>query len=688
MENMTNLDKLGEILDNLRLQPVIKEITPSIKEILQQRLYTEEQIKKTIPEELINEVSRIQVNPTTTIKYLLSRYQVDISNEEQQRLYDEITITLDNITETKSVNDWIIYSNSLLDEITQPTQSLRNYLCNESDFNKRSVRVEIAQLINEIYDIFQVDITPITQKKQVTKYYLYKQDGNYYEINRTWLKNELKKIAGRDLYINLDEVEQILNFTPTVKEFDDEYVELKNIYIHKPTMEIIPKNDDKAKNILTKDRLGFIDKKEIRLFNYTPEITIDTIKPEEKTKTYKILEQILIPKHAQYQKSNLKFYMQLLGMMVHGENDIKILPYFTKRGSNGKTRLVRLCTYLFPNGFINIESRNLKDNFLNESLNTATHCIINDELDIDDIKKYQNTYKNLSGGNSMGGRAMYSSEQLTVDKIAPVILSGNYIPNIDLSDENEAILERLIIVDMPNKFVGTNEYDPNQNHYLRRDNINNILRTDYDGLSQVLSIAINEYKKLDYDGVIREQLGLNPSLSHTLEILTKSHPLLAYLKFCLKEIPNESTYTDRITTADIKDEYIKWYRKNNKDLDPPEKSIDPLTIGKAIKQIYPNIQTKKDGVKYYPLRFKNEDTQTKENYQRLMANPATENTRPKGDLQNNIYSSIVTGSTTNTHEIIEEFKHQYGETDIREAIKDLNERGLIEFSDQSTLQTI
>lgn len=674
-------------------QELCKYLIPRIVTVLQKNYLPFEYTYKSLFKKLVDnqgikidkpdEDIKNEVNPDTTIEDIKNKYLYNIRDSEDlkrefYRNEKDINKHLELIQ--NELTD-VLYNNS-----TSINERLKNVLAiNNKNLSSKNVWQEIIHLLKLKYNFFVVD-TPKGNNRYETTYYII-DNGYYTEINRAWLMDELQKSTTKELYLTLDDCSKILAYITTVKEFDNRYVEFENVYIKKSNMEIIQKTDDN--HILTKDRLGLYDDESFKLYSYDENITLDKITDENITETFKILQEILIPKHSPGNTKFLLFYLQLIGLMVHGKNDIKILPLFYKEGNNGKTILKDICETLFKDGSISIAGNEFKDKFINESINKATHCILNDELEIDDIKKYQSSYKNISGGSSLGGRGMYTTEQVRADEIAPALLCSNYIPNIPIDKENEAIIKRLIIISMPNKFVESYEYNENKNHFHIRSNIRNIISNDYEGLSQVLSVAINEFKKLNYSKNVKEQLALAPTMQDTLFLLTKENPLLSFMMLYLEETPENTTLSQRITTTDIRNSFIEWYKPQNNELEPPETMITPINIGKNIKTVFPEINIKSDGNKQkYNLKIKSMESIINKSAELIKGYPVDPNnaTHKIFGLKQNIHDYIMTNNYGITEqEIFKEFEPTGYEEDIIEALQYLDEVGLIEYQKQKTL---
>lgn len=222
-----------------------------------------------------------------------------------------------------------------------------------NQLNTKYYQQQLMKLFKQKYELFLVDEKTRSGKYESKYYYVpitYKDgfmtEANkirnpFKEINRQWLLDEINKeinliglgFSNNDVFITLNDCQRMLEYINDSRRFNKQYLELENVFIHKPTMEITAK----PYNVVTLDRLGLIENEDtkdetIKLFKYDPNITLDTLTPDNITPTLEILQEILVPRQDQTDKKILLFFLQLIGLMVHGNNDIKILPVFWREG--------------------------------------------------------------------------------------------------------------------------------------------------------------------------------------------------------------------------------------------------------------------------------------------------------------------------------------------------------------------
>lgn len=568
---------------------------------------------------------------------------------------------------------------------------------NARNFQKVFIQQEIMNLLRLKYEFFMVDEKK--GKNIETSYYMITTENgsqNYTEIDRAWLHKLLKNISIVPLFHTLPQCEKILEYTETVRQFDDSYCELENVYIKKETMEIIDKTENNQ--ILTRDRLGIKDTTTgaVQLFKYDPTIDMSTITEENKTETYKILEQILIPKDNPMMTDTLHFYFQILGLMVHGTNDIKVLPICYQKGDNGKSILINVIEYLFTDGVVNIRENSFKDNFIHEYINNSKHAIVNDELEENDIQNNAAVYKTISGNSGLGGRLMYGSGQLKVPDVSPMWLCGNYVPNIPVNTDWTAVINRLVLIKMPNMFVSKTSYNETENHYIRRTNIKQLISHDKEGLEQVLSIAINEFKKLDYSKDVRNQLALTPTRQETMHILSHENPLINYLGAYVEEMDSSTPKALWIGTDDIRENFTRYYQQQNYGQEPPLSLFgnNNEKIGKAVKSVFgidkhnPRYYKKEKRPVLYALSILDENQKSLTNKTIFKWNEMdmTEPQHNISGITQYVYQLIRDTQINNEKDLIMKCAAaELKEHDVMCALRQLDNIGLIEYTEQTVI---
>lgn len=581
-------------------------------------------------------------------------------------------------------------------------------------FNNNKYRQQLMKLFKMKYELFVVDSKNRRGMYESTYYHVPKVPNGfelkslpYQEVNRQWLlekiTSELENIDSltvNDMFITLKDCEKMLEYVNDSRYFNENIVELENVFINRKTMNIITKTEDNFKDYLTSDRLGIYEDngsntETIHLFKYDPDITVKDLTPENTSETVRIMKEILIPRQEPEKQEIFLYFIQLLGLMVHGNNDIKILPVFYRQGgNNGKGVLSIIIKALFGNGANDIKKSRINDDFINEVITKTKHSLINDELDPDTIKNNSSEYKQLSGASGMGGRRIQSHEVDTIKEIPPLFLASNYVPEISITNENLALIKRLNLIKMPNVFV--EEANPNKNEYEVVTGTDNIIRKDFEGLSQVISLAINEFKKLDYSGNVRSQLALTPTVQETMYLISASNPLINYITLYTTPMELSTPKTSWISTSMIKEAFTEWYKSNNNGLEPPNSLFgkNNVKIGYALQSVYgqENVEKRKEKpshVNVYCFKLLSEEDKEFKEKQLIEIHdydPDNKHHKALNPETKSIYGLIKNNNLTNEEDIISKIQQSgYTSTEIIEHLKVLDNVDLIEYKQQRTL---
>lgn len=715
--------------------------------ILRLNHITQETIEGLIPPtkynyDLFEDIPKKEVNENTLVKDLVKLYVYSFNRQlsdkrlkkaTKKNIQDKKTEFTNNM---EAINTLIKYGSTQgLQENEEPygVQELIDNILNDpytieeriryliqsgyNQLNTRYYQQQLMKLFKQKYELFVVDEKTRNGKYESKYYYVpitYKNgfmtEANtirepFKEINRQWLLDEINEeiyliglgFTNNDVFITLNDCQHMLEYINNSRRFNKQYMELENVFIHKPTMEIKTKPYD----VVTLDRLGLIENEDtkdetIKLFKYDPNITLDNLTPDKMTPTLEILHEILVPRQDPTDKKILLFFLQVIGLMVHGNNDVKILPVFYREGNNGKGVLSNILKLLFGNqGASDIKQDRIDDNFINEVVDGTNHVIINDELAPDTISKNPSIYKQLSGASGMGGRQIFSNETRNIKEIPPLFLASNYIPEIEITADNKALIKRLILIRMPNIFVDKDEIDETRNEYEEKTGIDQIIANDHEGLSQLISLAINEFKKLDYTTNVRSQMAITPTIQETMYKLSSDNPLINYIGAYTKPLIQDTPKHEWITTSMIKEAFIDWYKRNNKGLEPPEDLFGNRNtrIGGALETIYgkdnvikeklPNEATK---YCYKILTDNDKDIVTKQLIEIHELDPSNEYHASISKDTQVIYNIIKSHELTNERDIIQQLQQMgYSTKDINDYLIELDRVDLIEYKTQTTL---
>ena len=470
------------------------------------------------------------------------------------------------------------------DNMKKHLNALKN---NETNSGHQTDLMNIVQQELDLIGVYE-ETTNKTPKKIV---YKYDKKERTYQLFNVWdLEKYLVEEKGfKDTRLLPITYSHLLERVNNIKTDTPELIELSNCYINIKTFEIIEKNDENK--YFTTKRITF--KNNGKLLEYKPSIDMDNI-GSNISDTVQIFKEITVPKGNN--TSNLmKFMLQVIGMCLTTNNEAKILPIFVDTTNKGKSTLISMLYQMFHDGTISIDSNSLNDNFITATLTNVDYLIVNDEFKFKDFDKYSSEYKKLSGGGVWTGRKLYSSEQDVITDIAPTILFTNEKPRVNIEDM--ALIERIIFLKLPNTFKNVfREDELKSNEYMIKKDIDYKLGTDFNGSSDLISMAINEFKKMDKSKGIKSQLAIQQTTNEKLSMIYDEDPLTLFVHTRLKPMPDNAKWYNYTKNTVIVDSYKSWYQRNYGENIP---DVDNVKMGRKIKEIYPDVRkTTNDGTGY------------------------------------------------------------------------------------------
>lgn len=460
-------------------------------------------------------------------------------------------------------------------------------------------------------------------------------------------------------------------------KIDNNLVELDNVYINQKDYTIINKSMDNI--YFTDKRLMYDDIKNNRLYYYDKDLTVDNI-PKEVPIALKTLQQITIPKDNQSDVTIFRFILQLIGASISGKNILKLLPIFYDDGNKGKTTLLNILALIFKDGISTLNKKVLNDNFLVETLNNTKYCFVNDEFKFKEFNSYNNEYKFLSGYGFYSSRGFRSNQNKKVNGTALAFLFTNDDPIIDLDDK--ALIKRINIITLPNKFIENKGDELGYNEYHQNKNIIHDISLDYQGLSMIISLAINEYYKVIHSDNIDKALAFKQSDKEKIRIISKDDPLLTFLIMNCKENHDNVNQDNYLRTDDILNGFNIWYNNFYGEA-PPNKLINDLdskgnnkvkaSLGTKIRNTYPNIDKTNSHPIAYNLKILGIDEANKE--KNMIIEILSDDTYRLNDLEIKIINLISKGYNTK-NKIIGELPNR-NNLEVLKTIDNLSDKGNI-----------
>lgn len=200
-------------------------------------------------------------------------------------------------------------------------------------------------------------------------------------------------------------------------------------------------------------------------------------------------------------------------------------------GSNGKTQLQDVIE-----GFVGADNAaGVKLSALTGGDDFATGALPGKFVNIGDDEsggeiRDTSTLKSLTGGGTMRANVKHE-KQYEFKNEAAMFFSANEPPRI--SEEKEAINDRLYLIEMPYQFKGANEYDPeNPMHKRKEPNISERLLGDDEAMRGLLLLAVEHAQQLvESDGQYSMPEG---PAERRLRYEGASDPIMRFLAECIK----------------------------------------------------------------------------------------------------------------------------------------------------------
>lgn len=361
------------------------------------------------------------------------------------------------------------------------------------------------------------------------------------------------------LHLSLNEVKRSMNSISGIEKDHSELWEFNNCYY----LNTDNYNIEQLEPQLTSRKFVFEDE----LLNYNPEVKYYNENP---TLIERTLREILVPltpvKENPYHI--LKDFLYLLGWsLINGNQGKNIIIYYNKEGNNGKSVLGKILKCVFGEKMVMVQPSDFKDTFFNARIDD-TNAIVIDEIQSTSLNGHWDLIKKIAGGEIEDNiRVMYSSQRHASKGNGTLFIMTNELPQVPMDDE--ALLYRLLIYELPNKFV--NHPEPYSNEIKMNPNIFKEIDDDREGLEWLINASIKCYLDTEFD---------RPNIDTTKSILAGGNIIRKWL------LHNTSiSFDDYLTNAEII-EYIKDTETNivEKYTDNQLASL----IGGELKTIYGN----------------------------------------------------------------------------------------------------
>lgn len=237
----------------------------------------------------------------------------------------------------------------------------------------------------------------------------------------------------------------------------------------------------------------FLDR-EGNLLEYDPDVLIDN--GENATLVEKTMREIFIPRNEPYNDKAFKDILYLIAEgFIIGNVAKNIICLYNPFGNNGKTLFAFILSIIYLKTYKGIEPKRFKDAFF-KTLIDNSNCIVIDEIEPDSLKNHYHQLKNLTKGSGTNEelRVMHSDVLRQSKGYGVFYILCNELLDIDLNDE--ALLHRFLVYDLPNRFIEDANEDSNE-YEINKDLFEEIAN-DSLGLQWLINASIKMYQTYDF----------------------------------------------------------------------------------------------------------------------------------------------------------------------------------------------
>lgn len=296
----------------------------------------------------------------------------------------------------------------------------------------------------------------------------------------------------------------------------------------------------------------------------------------------KTLKKIFIPAN---DPTNTKYYddfLQRVGASFKKVNKHKMIYMITGEGDDGKGIILKILQILHGALSVIIKPKHLTDDFYAVNL-SDTNVILMDELNKNSFTaEIVGILKDISGRGSTDSRLMHSQNTIKVKDYGVIFIATNTVPAVPYSET--AYWERLILINLPNKFKENIEAeDTTKNLYKADNDLSFKLEADKEGIEWLISASIEAYKNKGNEFIVKQ------SDIETQFLYDGNNPIKTFIDNYIVPTDNRE---DVISNEEIRYNLINFCLKHNKtpaDLDVLTPAELRQEIGIKLKNIYPNL---------------------------------------------------------------------------------------------------
>lgn len=588
-----------------------------------------------------------------------------VKNEEEkkyEKIENETGITKEYL---KKIYEYFGFqkNNTNLGNIGSINYFSYNYFYTKSSKESYKKQAIFSHLADDLTNLLHIKKT---STKPIKYYYLDQKEMTYKELNEHNLGIFLKILTNNNF--STSDCRKIIETINNKYNINNNYINCKNGLLNKYNGELESKNLI-YEELITDNLMFTSGDSKSELLEYIPDVQINNADP---TLLEKTLKEICIPKS---EPENKKIYidrLQRFGANILDRKHKSIGYYYTNHSNSGKSGLRSIHSRLMNCAVINPDIMN--DQF-NYKVVGGKKAILIDETQKGDLEKNENHIKLWSSPDTrQDKRIMFKEDEIKI-KFGNLEIYTNYLMN--LNKDEEALFSRIDIIQLPNKFVETEEeLEKVKNSYIVNEKLfdnGGLIETDYKGWCWLASASIQEYLKMKKAG---KQFECRQNTKETMQILLKADPLTEFL---VKHITYVDDGSVKTSNKEILTEFKYFCETKGYSITDSDNSLS-ATIGLKLKEEYGNYvksDSRRDGAKYYVRLKKIEEIEDEFRQVYIMDEDLTEKQlnwlETLAGHRKRIYDDIKTGEANTIFKL----NKKYHDIDNAEIVKELENLGLI-----------
>lgn len=483
----------------------------------------------------------------TGLQLLESKVQLILTKNELEEwisskvIINDLIITLQSVVDNKEANQ---LDKALASKDWKLISEIRNYdIMNRQPFleDMTSQAKKDKSLIHNALALetyYHIRINSLNKDK---KYYYNPKTERYQELDTNELGLLLRTEYNQILFDN--ELNKIIQLFRVKEEPNDDYINFNNVCLDTKTFKQI--NDRKA--VFTTKSLPY------NYYDYESNKSRWT-KP---TLTELTLKQILIPGDDLEDTSLYIDVLQRIGASFKRENIHKKANLYLGSGNNGRGILKTILQTVFTGLNVTVRPNKITDDFFKVNLG-STNVLIMDELDKDSFKGAEllANYKDLTGRGAEQTRNIRKQDPVTVHNYGMLWLFSNTAPYVKFNEK--AYWRRTDLFTLPNSFSDdVQEDDPTERIYKANPYLDDLIKSDVNGMEWLISRSIYEYKQMIIKG---DSFLLNQTITESQYRYDGKHPLRTFLERYVIKTNNKE---DRLSNKLIRYHFLDYCIKNN-----------------------------------------------------------------------------------------------------------------------------